>query len=99
MGKKIMTEKTLYLIQSNFANTQTALDKLTQVYTTEDAVVLIGESALMHESTQLQDITHLYMLENDAEILAKQPNQKIHLINYANFSELVLSFTRCISLK
>lgn len=94
-----MTEKTLYLIQSNFANTQTALDQLIHVYASDDAVVLMGESVLKLESALLQDITQLYILENDFEILAVQPSKHIHVINYAEFSELVLSFTRCISLK
>lgn len=94
-----MTEKTLYLIQSNFANTPTALDQLTHVYASDDAVVLMGESVLKLESALLQDITQLYILENDAEILAVHPSEHIHVINYAEFSELVLSFTRCISLK
>ncbi|NHC02823.1 hypothetical protein G9F31_03420 [Acinetobacter sp. 187] len=94
-----MSEKTLYLVQSHFANTQSALSKLNQISTQQDSIVLMGDAVLAADSVQLKNTTQLYMLENDAELFASQPHTDIKIINYAEFSDLVLSFQRCISLK
>ena len=94
-----MSEKTLYLVQSHFANTESTLSKLNQISTQQDSIVLMGDAILAADSAQLQNKTQLYMLENDADLLASQPHTDIKIINYAEFSDLVLSFQRCISLK
>ena len=94
-----MSEKTLYLIQSNYANTQAALTGLDQIYASNDAVVLMGDAVLAFDSAQVKNKTQVYVLENDAEILPSQDLIGIKIIDYAEFSDLVLSFKRCISLK
>lgn len=94
-----MSEKTLYLVQSHFANTEATLSKLDQIYTAQDSMVLMGDAVLAADSALLEHKTQLYMLENDAELLASPPHHDIKIINYAEFSDLVLSFQRCISLK
>lgn len=94
-----MTDKTLYLIQSSFANTESVLNKLTQIYAHQDAIVLMGDAVLFYEAAQLQNKDPIYVLENDAEILPTQPQKQIQRITYAEFSDLVLNFKRSISLK
>lgn len=90
---------TLYLIQSEYSRTPAILDQLDQIYSTDDAVVLMGDAVLVFDSAQLKDKASVYALENDAEILPNQDLSALKIINYAEFSDLVLSFKRCISLK
>lgn len=110
-----MNQHTLYLIQSNFANTENALNQLAQMYSPDDAVVLMGDAVLHIGSEQLNNLLNttlkikntLFILENDAELLSKQilasirdsTQHSIEIISYAEFSELVLKYHRCISLK
>lgn len=94
-----MTEPTLYLIQSNFSLTEHALQQLDQIYSRNDAIVLMGDSALHAHSELLKDKHPIFILENDAEVLPNQTLDAIQVIDYAKFSEVVLSFKRCISLK
>ena len=94
-----MSEKTLYLVQSNYANTDHVLNKLTQIYDHEDAIVLMGESILFINDAKVENFHHVYVLENDTELLAHAISEQIQVLNYAQFSDLVLTFKRAISLK
>ncbi|MBU3846581.1 MAG: DsrH/TusB family sulfur relay protein [Candidatus Acinetobacter avistercoris] len=110
-----MNSYTLYLIQSNFANTENALNQLAQIYSPDDAVILMGDAVLHIGSEQLNNLLSttlkikntLFILENDAELLPQQTldsiqnstQHSIQIISYAEFSELVLKYKRCISLK
>ena len=110
-----MNSQTLYLIQSNFTHTENALNQLAQMYSPDDAIVLMGDAVLHIGSEQLNNListtlkikSTLFILENDAQLLAKQTlgsiqnstHHSIQIISYAEFSELVLKYRRCISLK
>lgn len=94
-----MTEPILYLIQSDFASTEHVLKQLQQIYSPSDAIVLMGDSALYAQSDLLKDKSPIFILENDAEVLPNQALDAIQIIDYAKFSDVVLSFKRCISLK
>lgn len=90
---------TLYLIQSEYANTQATLIKLDQFHAINDAIILMGDAVLAFDSVEVKNKKDVYLLENDAEILHNQDLTGMKVINYAEFSDLVLSFKRCISLK
>ena len=94
-----MSEKTLYLVQSHFANTQSMLNKLSQLCIAQDSIVLMGDTVLAVQAQRFQSPSEIYILENDAELLAASVDLAVKIINYAEFAELVLSHTRCISLK
>ncbi|NHB57452.1 DsrH/TusB family sulfur metabolism protein [Acinetobacter shaoyimingii] len=94
-----MSKNTLYLVQSTFSNTPHVLDKIAQIYGTEDAIFLMGESALYVHDERLKPYAKLYVLNNDAEMLTSELASHVHLLNYAQFADLVLSFKRSISLK
>ncbi|OTG92369.1 DsrH/TusB family sulfur metabolism protein [Acinetobacter sp. ANC 3832] len=94
-----MSNPTLYLIQSNFNNTDAMINSLLQLYTHNDAVVFMGEAVLFIEDERLQHLKNIYALENDAEILSHAPPSSIQLITYAEFADLVVNFTRSIRLK
>ena len=94
-----MSHLTLYLVQSSFAHTDASINTLLQLYANGDAVVLMGEAVLCIEDVRLKNLTNIYVLENDAEILVDTLPSSIQLMNYAEFADLVLNFTRSISLK
>ena len=99
IGDLPMSEATLYLIQSHFGSTEHTLNQLDQIYSPSDAIVLMGDSALYAQSDLLKDKNPIFILENDAEVLAHQMLDAIQIIDYPKFAEIVLSFNRCISLK
>ena len=94
-----MSDKTLYLIQSEYRYTDQILNQLLQLYTDQDHVVLTGDSVVFVDDLRLQDKQNLYVLENDAEILVQALPAHIQSISYAQFADLVLNFRRCVSLK
>ena len=94
-----MSDSTLYLVQSTFAHTDASINSLLQLYVNGDVVVLMGDAVLFIEDARLKNLTNIYVLENDAEIWADTLPSSIQLMNYAEFADLVLNFTRSISLK
>lgn len=94
-----MTTATLFLIQSPFSNTEHALGKLNELYCAKDAVVLMGDAVLALASQHLSAISQIYVLENEAELISNTELNHYNLISYDEFSDIVLSFKRCISLK
>ena len=94
-----MTNNTLYLIQSSFNASPAMLEKLKQLYITNDAVVLMGEAVLYANSVLTDGISQVYVLENEAENLAQLESAQIEVISYNQFADLALKFKRSIRLK
>lgn len=93
-----MSDKTLYLVQSNYASTAPILDQLAQIYAPEDQVVLMGESVLFSSHDFIKHLNQVYILEQDTELLNQSPNNS-QIIDYAAFATLCLQFNRCVSMK
>ena len=93
-----MSNKSLYLLQSNFSATPTVVAKLEKMYSPEDSVILMGESVLQLELPFLQQLNCIYVLDTDAEILASQDVKNMQIISYAEFADICLTHTRCIRL-
>lgn len=93
-----MLNRTLYLVQSNFHAADNHLNKLANVFTEQDTVVLMGDAVLQHQHEALNNYLNVYALNNDLEILGNISHDLIG-IDYAKFADLCLQFTRCISLK
>jgi sulfur relay protein TusB/DsrH len=93
-----MSNKTLYLVQSSFHTADTHLNKLANVFTEQDAVVLMGDAVLHHQHETLTHHLNVYALTNDLEVLGQVGHDLIN-IGYDQFADLCLQFTRCISLK
>ena len=94
-----MTTQTLYLIQSTYAQTNQILNQLEQIYGASDHIVLTGDAILFAHDGRLQSKHNLYVLESDTEILYESLPSLIKSISYDQFADLVLDFTRCVSLK
>lgn len=93
-----MSNKSLYLIQSSYSATPSALSKLAQTYSSEDLVILMGESVLHFQHTFIQQLNQFYILDRDAEILASQILENAIVISYEQFADLCLAYSRCIRL-
>lgn len=94
-----MSNHTLYLIQSNYTNTPAILNKLNQMIQGDDSVVLMGDAVFFNESAYIKSCSNLYILENDAENLPSIESSATQIIDYDEFSDLVLNFKRCVTLK
>ena len=99
MSNTLMSNNTLYLIQSNYTNTENIFSKLSEMLAPKDSVVLLGDSAMLGHSPLLLNIKNIYVLENDALNLPKSVSNDLQIIDYAQFADLVLKFNRCVSLK
>lgn len=94
-----MTNNTLYLLQSSYSNTQRSLEQLHQIANAEDSLVLMGDAVLTLNNATFQTELKTYILASDADILVNLPPAHIQVLSYADFADLVLNFTRCVSLK
>ena len=94
-----MSDQTLYFIQSEFAKTDTILNQLQQMASPNDSIVLFADAVLFAQDQRLIIYPHLYVLEQDAELNPMPLPSHIQQLNYDGLTNLVLNFTRCISLK
>lgn len=94
-----MTQNTLYLIQSSYAHTDAVINTLLKIYTTGDAVILMGDAVLFVEDDRLKTINPLYILDTDLDLLPQALPSFIKSLTYIQFADLVLNFTRSVSLK
>lgn len=93
-----MTQKTMYLLQGNYAAVDQHIQTLAQLLTSEDDVVLMGDAVLKHQHPILQQHTRCYALISDLEILGATTHQ-LTALDYAQFADLVLQHSRHICLK
>ncbi|OTG79491.1 hypothetical protein B9T33_11930 [Acinetobacter sp. ANC 5054] len=95
-----MSNSTLYLIQSSYANTLQCIHQLRNLVAEADAIVLMGEAVLFIADEQIQQLGTCYVLEQDVQILAKNANYNhMQVISYAEFADLCLQYNRCVTLK
>ena len=85
-----MSNHTLYLIQSNYANTESILTKLNS---------MMGDAVFFSQSVNTQICSNLYVLENGAENIPNVASVDFKIISYDQFSDLILDYTRCVTLK
>lgn len=94
-----MTNQTLYLIQSNYANTEMILTELNTMIDSNDSIVLMGDAVFFNQSLNTQICSNLYVLENDAENVPNIESVDFKIIGYDQFSDLILDYTRFVTLK
>lgn len=95
-----MRNKSLFLIQSNDAATSQCLDKVLRVHTMADSIILMGDAVLWVEDPRLKYKQNIFILTVDAELLIRDAiPENIQIIDYAAFADLILRYTRCISLQ
>ena len=94
-----MSEHTLFLVQSEFAKTNTCLDQLCQMATAQDTIILMGDAVLFTQDARLETYSIVYILETEMDLIADSLPKHIRVLSYAAFADLVLDFKRCIRLK
>lgn len=93
-----MANSTLFLLQAQYSQSSQIIEQIQQMATENDAIVLMAESSLLYAETALQSY-QCYVLEADASILPEDAATQVQVINYTEFSTLLLQYHRCISLK
>lgn len=96
IGKGKIMSNCLYLVQSSYVSTPYMLQKISQLYQVGDCVVLMGEAVLYSEQYCLDYACAI--LEHDAEMLLDIPKE-IKVLSYAEFADLVLTYSRCMRLQ
>jgi len=94
-----MSNQTLFLVQSSFKNTDYIFDQLQQIASKNDHIILMGDAVHLVNDERILLRQHIFILENDAEILINDLPSHIQIISYDQFADLILIFNRCVRLK
>ncbi|WP_277559655.1 hypothetical protein [Acinetobacter beijerinckii] len=94
-----MKNRTLFIIQSNYMNTDKILVELAQMAQTEDSIVVMGDALLKLTNPIVDIYSNLYCLSNEQTLLNNEFKPQFKVIEYSEFANLVLEFENCISLK
>ncbi|WP_092747066.1 hypothetical protein [Acinetobacter boissieri] len=86
-----MQNPTLFLIQSNYANTEKQLQRLSALLQADDAIVLMGE-AILH-AHRIQTTYKVYVLDSEKQLLTIQTP---HVIDYPSFADLILQYAKVV---
>lgn len=94
-----MKNRTLFIIQSNYMNTDKILVELAQMAQTEDSIVVLGDALLKLTNAIIDIYPNLYCLSNEQTLLYNELKPQFKVIEYSEFANLVLEFENCVSLK
>ncbi len=94
-----MSDQSLFLLQTRFAETASAIAKVQDLYGSGDHLVLMGEAALFVSTEDLAQFDNISILATDAAMLLEPLPDVIKVLDYTQFAELILQFTRCITFK
>ena len=94
-----MKNSTLFLVQSPYNNVNKILDELAHMAKADDHIVMMGDSVLQVTDAVVDTYQNIYCLNNEQSLLQDALKQRIRILEYAQFAELVLQFQRCITLK
>ena len=95
----IMQNTTLFLIQASYNSLDKIWNDLMQMAQSSDHIVLMGDAALHIPSIIMQKFSHLYCLEIEQSLLNSTIKAQIKGLKYTDFADLILQFSRCVSLK
>ena len=94
-----MKNSTLFLIQSPYNNVSKILAELTHMAKADDHIVMMGDSVLEISNAVVDTYPNIYCLSNEQSLLQDGTKERVRILEYAQFAELVLQFQRCITLK
>ncbi|NWK75261.1 hypothetical protein D9K79_09245 [Acinetobacter cumulans] len=94
-----MNTSTLFLVQSSYANTLSVLEKLQQMATSTDRVVLMGDAVMHVAQPTLANFSCAILDTEKALIPADSALEHLAVLNYAQFATLCLQYTRVVTLK
>lgn len=94
-----MKNSTLFLIQSPYNNVSKILAELTHMAKADDHIVMMGDSVLQISNAVVDTYPNIYCLSNEQSLLQDRLKERVGILEYTQFAELVLQFQRCITLK
>ena len=94
-----MKNSTLFLVQSPYNNVNKILDELSQMAKVDDHIVMMGDSVLQVTDAVVDTYPNIYCLSNEESLLQDNLKERVNILEYTQFAELVLQFQRCVSLK
>ena len=94
-----MKNSTLFLVQSPYNNVNKILDELAHMAKADDHIVMMGDSVLQVTDAVVDTYPYIYCLGNEQSLLQDGTKERVRILEYAQFAELVLQFQRCVSLK
>ena len=94
-----MKNSTLFLVQSPYNNVNKILDELAHMAKADDHIVMMGDSVLQVTDAVVDIYQNIYCLNNEQSLLQDALKQHIRILEYAQFTNLVLKFQRCMTLK
>ena len=94
-----MKNSTLFLVQSPYNNVNKILDELAHMAKADDHIVMMGDSVLQVTDAVVDIYPYIYCLGNEQSLLQDGTKERVRILEYAQFADLVLQFQRCITLK
>ena len=94
-----MKNSTLFLVQSPYNNVNKILDELAHMAKADDHIVMMGDSVLQVTDAVVDTYPYIYCLGNEQSLLQDGTKERVRILEYTQFAELVLQFQRCVSLK
>ena len=94
-----MKNSTLFLVQSPYNNVNKILDELAHMAKADDHIVMMGDSVLQVTDAVVDIYQNIYCLNNEQSLLQDNLKERVNILEYTQFAELVLQFQRCVSLK
>jgi sulfur transfer complex TusBCD TusB component (DsrH family) len=94
-----MKNSTLFLVQSPYNNVNKILDELAHMAKADDHIVMMGDSVLQVTDAVVDTYPNIYCLSNEESLLQDNLKERVNILEYTQFAELVLQFQHCVSLK
>ncbi|MBI1452426.1 MULTISPECIES: hypothetical protein [Acinetobacter] len=94
-----MTTSTLFLVQASYANTLSVLEKLQQMATSTDRIVLMGDAVMHVAHPMLANFSCAILATELALIPADSTLEHIAILDYTQFADLCLQYNRVVTLK
>nr|WP_275903324.1 hypothetical protein [Acinetobacter beijerinckii] len=94
-----MKNRTLFIIQSNYMNTDKILVELAQMAQREDSIVVMGDALLKLTNAIVGVYPNLYCLSNEQTLINNKFKPQFKVIEYSEFADLVLESVNSVSLK
>ncbi|MDF3346903.1 DsrH like protein [Acinetobacter pittii] len=94
-----MNPSTLYLVQSSYHSTPKIIDELRNLFRVGDQVVFMGDSVAHLSAEMIQPFESVSCLSIEKDLLDTDTLAQVKVLDYDQFTDLILTFNRCISLK
>lgn len=94
-----MNPSTLYLVQSSYHSTPTIIDELSHLFQAGDQIVFMGDSVAQLSAEMIQPFESVSCLSIEKDLLDTDTLAQVKVLDYDQFTDLILTFNRCISLK